>query len=164
MALPVTITGISTAVAPVGPFQTYPPAAVVDISPVGATGSSLGAASTNIKLGQTWTHDGSSVVLIKVNCAKFGAPTDNLIAEIYATSGNLPTGSVLATATNVVAGPSITTTPGRQDFVFSSVALSNATVYAVVFSRSSGAVDASNFFRITGDNSASTYAGGRAVV
>ena len=183
MALPVAISGISTAVAPVGPFKSSGGAyyffgrdgttattlqsykalnAAAVIAPGGAGNQNLGDITGQSSIGQTWTHDGSTVTSVRVHIWKVGAPTDTVNAEIYATSAGLPVGTALFTSTNTVSGASLGTVSGGQPvsvFSFSGVTtLAASTMYALVINRSS-AVDASNYYRWGGD-AADTYAGG----
>jgi len=183
MALPVAISGISTAVAPVGPFKSSGGAyyffgrdgttattlqsykalnAAAVIAPGGAGNQNLGDITGQSSIGQTWTHDGSTVTSVRVHIWKVGAPTDTVNAEIYATSAGLPVGTALFTSTNTVSGASLGTVSGGQPvsvFSFSGVTtLAASTMYALVINRS-GAVDASNYYRWGGD-AADTYAGG----
>jgi len=133
----------------------------------GAGASNFGNAATSLSGGQTWTHDGSAVTSVNVKIWKTGAPTDNVTAAIYATNvGGLPTGSALYTSTNTISGTTLNTVSGAQGlstFNFSgATTLAASTKYALTLTRSSGAADASNYYRAGGD-AADTYAGGTAL-
>jgi hypothetical protein len=172
MALPVTITGISTAVAPVGPFkatngnyyffgrdgttattlQAYKAGSnlVYTITQLTTSASNWGNGVTTARTFQTFTSRSSdtSITSVAWTIGKVGSPTDNITADIYLvnTGTNLPTGSSLGTST-AIAASSFTTSPVERTFTFgTAVTISPSTRYAVVFSRS-GAVDAVNYLR-----------------
>ena len=159
MALPVTITGISTAVAPVGPFKSA--ATLISQTTQNSGGLNFGDSVGLEFAGQTFTVGASDISVSQINliALKGGLPTDNVIVEIYATSGGLPTGSALATTTPVSAAtfPSNNTIP--TTFYFPTVVtLSASTVYAFVLKRT-GAIDSVNY-PIVRHSGTSAYAGG----
>jgi hypothetical protein len=170
MALPVTITGIATAVAPVGPFK----ASVVGAETLYTTNT---AASGGLTWGDTasgWASRGqtfttttaTSVSSVRLSIWKTASPTDNLTVSIYAVSGGLPTGSALGTS-NIVVGSTLGTTAltglnSPTTFTFATpVALAASTQYALMPARSTG-LNATNYYNITGQGS-SPYAGGNMV-
>jgi hypothetical protein len=121
----------------------------------------VGDTSTNTKRLQQFTVGaaGIYVVGITANLKKTGAPTDNLTPEIFALDGSgNPTGTALITGASW-AGASLTTSGVmyRDEFT-TPVTLSPSTMYGIVWARSS-AVDGSNYFMVTGDNTAG-YTGG----
>jgi hypothetical protein len=159
MALPVTITGISTAVAPVGPFKvaagSYAVLAI-DIGP-GTFSFALGDSAARTATGQGVTNGSSSINIssITINLGKTGAPTDNIYCEITATD---PSGTVVATS-NSISGASLTTSMVASNFTFASPpTISASATFGVVFRRT-GALDAANYF-IIGNQNANAYAGG----
>lgn len=156
MALPVTISGISTAVACVGPFKSSNIKSISAATSSGTNVVSLGNVSANQKVGQTFTTVGAiDVTAIAFSFGKNGSPTDDVTVDIFATSGGNPTGTSLGTS-NAIGSASI---GNVVTFTFPTpIALSATTLYAAVLSRS-GAVDGTNFFSVTG-TAASTYSGG----
>jgi hypothetical protein len=149
MALPVTITGISTAVAPVGPFKV--PATLFQIVTGLGTGASFGN-NVQYARGQSFTTSGSggSVASVVFYVAKSGTLTDGLQVNLYATDGaGTVTGSVLATSVTVAAS-AINTTATRTEFAFAaSFALTPSTQYAAILTRT-GSQDGSNFYLVYG--------------
>lgn len=156
MALPTTITGISTAVACIGPYKTSNnQSAFIDTitghSVSTSSSSGFGQLSANtVSMGQTFTT-GSSVNLnfIKLYLYKQGSPTDNILFDIYATDGSgFPTGSSLGTSTTVV-GSTLTALGGalvEYTFTFNTpVALTGSTKYAAVISRT-GSLSATDYY------------------
>jgi len=171
MALPVTITGIATAVASVGPFK----ASVVGAETLYTTNTSASAgltwgdtASGWASRGQTFTTTTATLVSsVRLSIWKTASPTDNLTVSIYATDGSgLPTGSALGTS-NIVVGSTLGSTAltglnSPTTFTFATpVALSASTKYALMPARSTG-LNATNYYNITGQGS-SPYAGGNMV-
>jgi len=157
MALPVTITGISTAVAPVGPFKASVPTTYLSQA-TSVTTANMGGVNTTAKAGQSFlASDNWSVEFVTLDLLKVGSPTDNVICELWSTSSNLPS-TLLATATNTIAGGTLTGTAQSVQFVFSPVQLVAGTTYAIVINRSTG-LDASNYYR-TSLTTADPYASG----
>jgi len=164
MALPVTITGISTAVAPVGPFKlaagSYSGVAIdTAINP--GSGSSIGNA-TIIATGQTLTNpNASSLVIVSITLSLFktGTPSDNIYLEVTQTDIN---GTVLATS-GVVAASSVTGTTfaatSSHTFTFASPPTISASATFGVRIWRSGAQSSANFCSVTSQAVAS-YAGG----
>ena len=173
MPLPVTITGLSTAVAPVGPFkfadayyffgrdgttattlQAYKSggaAATTIYSIVSALSATVswGNSATTIRKYQTFTTGASAQTVTSVSFAlrKNGSPTDNIAVDLYAfdTGTSLPVGSALGTTT-ARAGSALTTSLVRTVFTFPTpIPISPNTRYAAVLSRS-GAADAVNYY------------------
>jgi hypothetical protein len=146
MALPVTITGIATAVAPVGPFKQ---AATFSIVSVGAGTDAIGFAASTTRVSQSFTTpaNAATVASVRTTLAKSGSPTDNLQMDIYATDGaSKPVGSSLGTSATI-AGASIASTATSYLFTFATpVAVSGSTQYAAVISRS-GANDSGNSYQ-----------------
>jgi hypothetical protein len=149
MALPVTITGISTAVAPVGPFATASVGTVYDIVPGTSTALGWGNTATSSRRYQTFTTGAATTTITSVAfmLTKSGTPVDNIVVDLYALDGSsLPTGSPLGTSAAIV-GSTIATAAGtRYTFAFSvPVTVSPNTKYAAALRRS-GAIDAVNFY------------------
>jgi hypothetical protein len=165
MALPVTITGISTAVAPVGPFKVAAgnyAGVGIDTAVVATTAANLTGGTTTTALAQTLTNGASALTIpsVTVWMSITGAPADNVYAEITATDAN---GSVLATSANVPCS-SITgtgfATANAITFTFASPpTISASATFAVRFWRTGGA-DVSNFPKINSSGATSVYAGG----
>jgi hypothetical protein len=161
MALPVTITGISTAVAPVGPFKTD--GAFVTVPQQPSLFTFGGATIQALRSGQTFTP-ASAVNLnaVRVYLVTVGTPTDGVVVNIYATSAGLPTGNSLGTSSSVAAS-ALSATASAQTFTFASpIALSAGAVYAFVLSRT-GAGDDTSYYRATSSVSTSVYAGGNII-
>jgi hypothetical protein len=126
---------------------------------VGASTQALGAATTNVEVGQSFTP-GSAITLteVRVVLGKSGSPVDNVILEIRADSSNKPSTTVLGTATNVYNGANVVTTASWWSFVFNTtVALSAGTKYWIVLKRSTAVAAASYLINY---NTGSAYAGG----
>jgi hypothetical protein len=165
MALPVTITGISTAVAPVGPFKVAAgnyAGVGIDTAVVATTAANLTGGTTTTAIAQTLTNGASALTIpsVTVWMSITGAPADNVYAEITATDAN---GSVLATSANVPCS-SITgtgfATANAITFTFASPpTISASATFAVRFWRTGGA-DVSNFPKINSSGATSVYAGG----
>jgi hypothetical protein len=143
----ITQLGISTAVAPVGPFKTSgiisAGATIYSIATgggfYGQFGNSIAAAAF-----QSFTVSaGATVGSVIFQLSKTGSPTDNLTATIYAADGsNQPTGSVLGTS-NTVSG---TFTIGLVEFTFATpVTLASAGKYTAVLKRTT--IDDANCYR-----------------
>lgn len=137
MALPVTISGISTAANTVGPFKVAAgnyPAAAIDTNVT--ANSAFGIAQTGgvDRLGQSITNAASSLTIgsITASLISSGTPTGDVYAEIRDSF----VGTLLATS-SVVAVSSITSTnlPGQTTtFTFSSPpTISASATFAVVF-------------------------------
>jgi len=163
MALPVTITGISTAVAPVGPFKVaagnYPVVALDTASVASGDYSTFDSPTRGIA--QTFTAGVGGLVVFSATAqlSKTGSPTDNVYAEIRATD---PNGSLLATS-NLVACSTITGTTyadaGTVTFLFSSPpTISASASFAVCILRTG--TDAVNYPRVARNVGVSSYAGG----
>src|SRR6186997_39955 len=97
MALPVTITGISTAVAPVGPFATN--LELIEEGTVLGTNSIGGSSSVMVGL-PFQTFSANSITDFSLNLLKVGAPTDLFKIELFAAdASSFPTGTALGTLT-----------------------------------------------------------------
>jgi hypothetical protein len=150
MALPVTITGISTAVAPVGPFMVSTSIGTIyAIATTMATAVAWGSNTANSRVYQTFLTGANDLTITSVTFAlnKTASPTDNITVDIYLldTGTNLPIGSSLGTST-ARAGSTLTTSAVRYAFAFTTpVSIAPNTKYAAVLSRS-GAVDSVNFY------------------
>jgi len=154
LTLPVTITGISTAVAPVGPFKTSSAASTIYTIATGIATSSVWGTTFSTRYGQTFTTGSSDLTITSVIFAlkKNATPTDNLAVDIYLydTGTSTPTGSSLGTST-VLAGSTLTTSVVRTTFTFTTpVSISPSTRYVAVISRS-GAGDATNNYSLGRD-------------
>jgi hypothetical protein len=175
MALPVTITGISTAVAPVGPFkstngnyyffgldgttattlQAYKAGAGATIYSIATTLAQSVVFANNTGTGnricQTFTTGASDQAITSITFAlsKASLPTDNLVVDLqlFDTGTSKPTGAVLGT-TGAIAGSALTTSAARYTFTFATpVAISPNTRYAAILRRV-GAGSASAYFLI----------------
>jgi hypothetical protein len=98
---------------------------------------------------------GWAITDIKWYGIRAGTISDNLICEIYASSGGYPTGSALATAS--VAGSTFSTSDTWNSMGIT-YAVPSTNPYVIVFSRS-GTRDAVNVVTIRGGTT-STYSGG----
>jgi hypothetical protein len=96
---------------------------------------------------------------IRVPVLKVLSPVDNVTCAVYSDTGaNLPNASIQA-ADNVYNGANISTTSSWLTFQFATpVSLTSGTKYWIVLERS-GAVDATNYYRLSYTNT-SAYAGG----
>ena len=164
MALPVTISGIQTAVAPVGPFKvaagTYSGVAINTAQATNTTAAMQGPGGSTVAHGQTFTNGGSSLTIPSVvwSLAKSGTPTDNVYCEIYSTD---PNGTLLATSNNVASSTiTATASPGTAiTFTFASPpTISASATFAVVVRRT--AFDSTNTILVPVLTSGGTYAGG----
>lgn len=106
------------------------------------------------------------VTAVSFFLSKFGSPTGNAVAKIYATSGThgtsaVPTGTALATSGNVDVS-TLTGSYALTEFTFSQlVLLSENTTYCVVIEYSGG--DVSNYVQVGIDATAPAHAGNDAV-
>jgi hypothetical protein len=121
-------------------------------------------AANRIKVGQSFTAIAAVLNSAKFYLQKYGSPTGNVVACIYAHSGtygtsSVPSGAALATSDNVdVSG--LSTSLALVEFVFSGankITLANATPYIVSVEYSAG--DGSNFLYV-GDDTATLAHGG----
>ena len=165
MTLPVSISGISVAVAPVGPFKTSTLSAGTALITTGTATTSTYAFGTspNGLVGQSITPASAISVggcTFKLAIA-VGAPSDGIKLEIYAADGSgFPTGASLGTSTTVSASV-LTSTMASYYFSFSPlVNLSASTKYVVVVSRT-GALSGTAYFAAGGGSA--TYSGGSTV-
>jgi hypothetical protein len=158
MALPLNITGISTAVAPVGPFVVSTVAttqAIVVVPSEGATTGLLIGSATSQGLAASFTPANTvTVTSIDVVAAINGAPTDNCYANLHTASEVfVPTGTSLGRSLDIPAS-SFTSEFTTQTLVFSTpITLQAGTRYALFFKRT-GALDSTNCFKVarpTGD-------------
>jgi len=153
MALPVTITGISTAVAPVGPFKGLGSVApfIITTSSINP-GNIIGSSANSTKWGQSFTTTGGVTAINSVAFwfSRVLSPADNLICEIFATDGaGSPTGSPIATSNPLLAS-SVSTTASQYTLTFATpVAVTPSTKYVAAISRT-GAIDNVNYCRIQG--------------
>lgn len=166
MALPVTITGISTAVASVGPFKvaagtTYP---IADIS-TGAAGGIIGElfTTTNPAYGQVFTNGGSALTIHSATAGFFhtsGTVTASIYAEITQTDC---AGAVLTTSSLVPESLVTATTAATANtitFTFPTpITLAASATFGVVFRRTAYTDAATVAVRSL---SAGTYPGGGA--
>ncbi len=166
MALPVNITGLSTAVAPVGPFKlaagTYSAAAFETVTAANTGGPIVGGSGTQEAQGQSLTNStGAPLTIGSIDAIfyKTGTPTDSVFVEITSTNIN---GTVLATSDNVAAASVTATTPigaPYTRFTFTSPpTIASGATFAVRVKRT-GLRDATNTLTLCSSNSL-TYAGG----
>lgn len=155
MALPVTISGISTAVACVGPFKAN------DVPVLGSQSVSAGTLNFGNtgqqKRAQAFTTSSAlAVSSISMLLNKVGSPTDNVQVDIFSADGSgNPTGGSLGTS-STVSGSSMTATQGvaSYHFTFSTpVSLSASTTYVFVISRT-GSLDGTNYYAVTAGGTA----------
>lgn len=145
MALPLTITGISTAIATVGPFKGANPGAGPTVnSSTLQFGANVGGGAN--AYAESALTPGSAFICSGINCniAKLGAPVDGIIAELW--SGLHRTGILLASS-GAVQVPSTTATNVYFPFS-SSVSIASGTVYYIVMKRA-GSADGSNNYVVT---------------
>ena len=157
MPLPVTITGLSTAVAVVGPYKVDLPALVIGGS-AGGQGQFGRPPGTGVieKIAQTFLTGSSPVTVssvIAAVCTAF-SPSDGVVIEIRLTDYN---GSVVATS-DAVPASALSATLQSTTFTFSSPpVLSASTVYCFVVRRT-GSLDLSNYYEL--GLAATAYANG----
>jgi len=168
MALPLTITGISTAVAPAGPFrssaggyyffgrdsttattlqayQSGKTVAQVSIVPANSASTPAFGLPGFEKRAQSflWPATGTTLTSIGVKLRYNGSPTDSVQIDIYATDASLfPTGSSLGSVQ--IAASLLTTSDVIYDLVFPTpISLTGNVRYAMVMGRT-GALDSVN--------------------
>ncbi len=114
-------------------------------------------------VGQSFTTVGAiDLTCVRVALQKTGSPTDNISVEIHADASDSPSGTPLATATNVYNGAVMSTVASWLEFFFSTpLALSASTKYWIVIQRSA-AVDLSNCYAIPRATTSVYADGGRA--
>lgn len=121
--------------------------------------------SPNERAGQSFTTgaSGTNIAQIDFWMFKVGLPSGNLTIDIFAASGDSPTGSSLGTS-DAVASSGLTTNGNGASVTFNFTTpitgLSGGTKYIAVCSLPSG-TDGSNYTRIMG-SAASSYANGKA--
>lgn len=167
MPLPVTISGISVAVAPVGPFQCNLAKFVIE---AGTSNQIIvGDADIGSKQSQSFTVPANSIAISTVTfwVNKVGTPVDNVLVDIFLTDGaGTPTGSSLGTSSGI-AGSTLTGVFKQCAFSFViPVAVTSGIQYAAVVSRSA-AFNASNYYSLgygaTDVNAAEQSATGRGI-
>jgi hypothetical protein len=177
MALPVTITGISTAVAPVGPFkatngnyyffgrdgttattlQAYKggTSSTLVIDNAGTTGLNFAGSSTTTKLGQTFIAPGTGTVTdVSIHIqSKLNTPTDDHWVELRTADGF----TVLGTSASINAA---SITSGNYTFTFPSPpSVASGTGYMMVLNRTTASGVHLLVINQT-TSGVSTYAGG----
>jgi hypothetical protein len=161
MALPVTITGISTAVAPVGPFKVAVP--VISTGPFpGGTNLQIGGTTATIRRAQSFLIGGSNLDVSQILWPIFNnGATDNWYCDIYAEASGIPTGAVLATSAARNAAAFISSGNGQLEaFQFSpAVTLTAATKYCAVLRRAGDTPNAANLI-IAAVSTTDIYASG----
>ena len=120
------------------------------------------ANAPNAQLGQSWTATHSQAVSkVSLGLSRTGTRSTTVFAELYAASGGVPTGSVLATSDTITFN-SISTSATLTDFSFSSrYTVTKGSTYATVIRLGSETYDASNYLSAHGVFAASNYAGGQ---
>lgn len=140
---------------------------LADSYPTDNFGANRGLQSGNIiRAAQSFNGVFGKLTSVKFYCAKFGSPTGNAVAKLYAHSGTfgtngVPTGAALATSGNV----DVSTFPTQPthtlfEFTFTGAnqyALVAGTKYFITIEYSGG--DASNQVYVGVDDSASTHEG-----
>jgi hypothetical protein len=155
MALPVTITGISTAIATVGPFKNSLTPITSESFTTLSSSYAIGNDTSHQAIGQTFTPSANySISGVSLPIYRSGTVTDNVYVEIRDSTGS----TVIATS-SLVDGSTLGTSSGTfVDFAFSNVvSLSASTQYMLVMKRS-GAPAATNFYFWT--STSSSNAGG----
>jgi hypothetical protein len=164
MALPVTITGLSTAIAPVGPYKVAAGSYDVVALDTNATLNSnfaVGNSGTLVGEGQSLTNGSSALTISSISLLAYnsGTPTDNLYAEITSTD---PTGTVLATSAQIAASSITATTqaaPQTIKLTFATPPTISASATFGIRIRRTGSVDAANYVSLVG-SFGSSYASG----
>jgi len=102
------------------------------------------------KVGTTFTPSVTApIAKFTFKLTKWGAPSDNIKVELYTNSADAPN-TLLATATEQVAGTSIPVQPTFTEYDFNfpnGPTLQAETIYWIVVSRT-GSLDASNYYSI----------------
>lgn len=116
---------------------------------------------SNMWRGQTFTPSTSHVcVKLKLKIKKYGSPSGYFTVSLRATSGGLPTGDDLASAT--IEASELSSEAAWVEFVLSQgVLLTASTAYAIVVRFPDG--DISNNVIWRSDNTSPTYSGGGVV-
>lgn len=121
---------------------------------------------TLIEVSQSFTGDGSAVVSAELRLLKFGSPTGNIVARIYAHSGtfgtsSVPSGPVLAESDPIDVS-TISTSSTNYTFKFTEqITLTAATNYCLTVHYADG--DGSNNIRVLFDNSSPSHSGNLAI-
>ena len=124
---------------------------------------------TKIGVSQSFVGDGNVIHKGVFNLRKYGAPTGNITAKIYAHSGtygtsSIPTGAALATSTTVDI-TTLATTNALYNFYFTvanGITLTNGTNYTISLEYSGG--DASNYLVVDHDESSPSHGGNLATL
>ena len=161
MALPVTITGLSTIIAPVGPFKSSVIAPVASLTS-GSTSTLWGADTSNEQRAQEIQAPTTGPLSsIQFKMGKTGAPTDNVWVEVRASIGSTyPTGGTVLATSNSVLGSTFPSSASNDWITFTFP--TQPTLLAgnkYVFTLCRETLNASNYYGISGDN-ASAYAAG----
>jgi len=130
--------------------------------------SSLSSAD-NDGVGQSFTGDGNTIDKVQFSVRRFGSPTGNITAKVYAHSGtfgtsSVPTGSALATSDAIdVSTIQDGALPSFLMFSFSSpLTTSNGTKYVVTIEYSGG--DADNRINVSTDSTSPTHNGNASIL
>jgi hypothetical protein len=102
------------------------------------------AAETKLAQSMQAAVSGWDLGCIWLKACKAGAPGDNLVVSVYADTGGVPSGSVLASG--ILAGSSLSVDYGWVHVAFSPVITLGVGVYWFVITRSGG-LDAVNFYK-----------------
>jgi hypothetical protein len=136
------------------PFSGLP----VDYYDTGNDGTDYGIHSTYF-VSQSFTASRNyDLESIKLMLYRTGTPTDNLTIELFATSGELPTGSALSSGSINVATISATSSGTWYEATMSSYSLVSGTKYALRIKASSNT--SLNRFNWCSDGSSASYSGG----
>ncbi len=118
----------------------------------------IGAGVTNQGIGQSMAGTDNVPNKFTVELKKVGSPTGNAVAKIYAESGNIPTGSALATSDPVDVEKLTTGTEEEVTFFFSTaVKLASGSNWFLTVEYSGG--DVSNYIQVA-YQSVGSYVGG----
>lgn len=115
-----------------------------------ASSANIGSSATQLEHAQSITPASAfTLAEVRVVLNKNASPTDNLIMELLADNGsNLPSTTVIDTATNVISGTNLTTTQTWTAFHFLNYPSLSSGVKYWFRLRRSGAQDGTNFFTI----------------
>ena len=117
-------------------------------------GSASVCNNSNKYVGQQFTADGTyTACKVDVNLQKVGTPSVNLDVSIYTDNAGVP-GTLIGTASDVIASSTISTSPTTYTFVNMSASLTSGTLYWIVLHASAG-VDNSNYIIFVGTGGSS---------
>lgn len=152
MALPTSITGISTAMAPVGPFVVSSVAeteAILVAAPRAGTGGvGVGLATSSGFCGSFTPTKDMAVASFDIMACKTGAPPDAFYADLYACASGIPTGNSLGRSDNILPGALTANVLTSQPLVFPTTPRLTAGVQYVLWFHRTGSLDSANGFQV----------------